>query len=157
MATKRKRATKKKTGRAASKKKARGRPRVKAKRPAGRVARPDDGPREITVFDPDSVEAVLDVMPADDELQTVADLLQGMAHPSRLKALIALSEAELCVGDVAALVGLSLSATSTMLKQLRSLGYLATRSAGKQTYYKINSDAPQQVLQVVFAAAADLG
>ena len=148
MATKKKKKTQ-------AKRKSKARPRVKAKKPSARSTRPNDGPREITVFDPDGVEAVFDVMPEETQLQEAADLLQGMAHPSRLKALIALSVAELCVGDVAALVGLSLSATSTMLKQLRSLGFLQTRSAGKQTYYSVSSNAPREVMQVVFAATSD--
>ncbi|MFZ9887540.1 MAG: ArsR/SmtB family transcription factor [Myxococcota bacterium] len=112
--------------------------------------RPSVLPREISVFDPKAVEVALDAMPSDEELQLAADRLQGLAHPSRLKAMIALSHAELCVGDVAALVGLSLSATSTMLKQLRGLGYLSTRGVGKQTYYRVTSTAPGQVMEVVF-------
>ena len=68
------------------------------------------------------------------------------------KALIALSVNDLCVGDIAAVVGLSLSATSTLLKQLRSAGFLTTRSAGKQIYYQINSDIPASILEVIFAS-----
>jgi len=126
------------------------RPKVKARKGA---AAPRERPREIAVFDPDAVEGVLDIMPDEDTLLTAADMLQGLAHPSRLKAVIALSVSELCVGDIAAIVGLSLSATSTMLKQLRSLGFLSIRSAGKQIYYSISSEVPSAVLQVVFAAA----
>lgn len=144
-------ARKKKSKPAAIKKSPSRRPRVKARRPPAGGGRPQDMPREISVFDPDAVESVLDVMPEEETLQLAADRLQGLAHPSRLKALIALSVAELCVGDVAALVGLSLSATSTMLKQLRALGYLSTRGVGKQTYYRVSSRAPQQVMEVVFA------
>lgn len=152
---------KKASGKTASKKKASGkktqsrRPRVKARRPPAGGGRPSDTPREISVFDPDAVEAVLDVMPDEEVLQGAADRLQGLAHPSRLKALIALSVAELCVGDVAALVGLSLSATSTMLKQLRALGYLSTRGVGKQTYYRISSEVPRRVMEVVFTEEAE--
>ena len=132
-------------------KKANRRPRVK-QRAGG--ARPSDMPREIAVFDPDAVESVLDVMPDEDTLLMAADRLSGLGHPSRLRALIALSVAELCVGDIAAIVGLSLSATSTMLKQLRSLGFLATRSAGKQTYYRLASGIPTGLMEVAFAAEA---
>lgn len=145
-------ARKKKTKPAPVKRSAPRRPRVKARRQPAGGGRPADLPREISVFDPESVESVLDVMPDEETLQLAADRLQGLAHPSRLKALIALSVAELCVGDVAALVGLSLSATSTMLKQLRALGYLSTRGVGKQTYYRVSSKAPQQVMEVVFAS-----
>jgi len=91
-------------------------------------------------------------MPDDDVLQGAADRLQSLSHPSRLKALIALSVNDLCVGDIAAVVGLSLSATSTLLKQLRSAGFLSTRSAGKQVYYQINSDIPASILEVIFSS-----
>ena len=123
------------------------RPRVK-QRAGGN--RPSERPREIAVFDPDAVESVLDVLPDDEQLMLAADRLSGMGHPSRLRALIALSVAELCVGDIAAIVGLSLSATSTMLKQLRSLGFLATRSAGKQTYYRLASVIPGALMEAAF-------
>ena len=128
--------------------KKRARPKVKAKKGA---VRPRETPREITVFDPEEVTHVLDILPDDDVLQEAADRLSGLGHPSRLKAVIALSVSELCVGDIAAIVGLSLSATSTLLKQLRSLGFLTTRSAGKQTYYRMASPLPQQLLETLFA------
>ena len=126
------------------------RPKVRAKKGA---SRPSDMPKEIAVFDPDGVEEVFDVMPDEHVLRFASDLLSGLAHPSRLKVLIALSVAELCVGDIAAVVGLSLSATSTMLKQLRSLGFLSARSVGKQTYYRVSSEVPAEVMTLVFAAA----
>lgn len=129
----------------------RARPKIKAKKGG---QRPRDEPRELAVFDPGAVEKVLEAMPDDDTLLSAADLLQGLAHPSRIKAVVALGVSELCVGDIAALCGLSLSATSTLLKQLRALGYLASRSAGKQIYYRISSRVPQDVLRVVFAATA---
>ena len=149
MATKR--ASKKSSKSSAKKAPARRRPKVKARRGA---AKPNEGPREISVFDPDSVEKVLDVMPDEDALLEAADRLSGLGHPSRLKAIIALSVSELCVGDIAAVAGLSLSATSTMLKQLRALGFLSSRSAGKLTYYRISSSIPQGMLELAFAEAA---
>lgn len=114
---------------------------------------PREKPKEIAVFDPQHVESVLELMPEDDVLQEASGRLQALAHPSRLKALIALSVSDLCVGDIAAIVGLSLSATSTLLKQLRSVGFLTTRSAGKQIYYQINSDIPESILEVIFSSS----
>lgn len=126
------------------------RPRVKARRRPAGAERFRDEPKEIAVFDPENVERVLDAMPAPDKIVRAADRLQGLAHPSRVQAMIALSASELCVGDVAAVLGLSLSATSTMLKQMRGLGFVATRHAGKQTYYRMTSQLPKAVLDVLF-------
>lgn len=125
------------------------RPRLKAKkRPPGADRAT---PKEIAVFDPDAVESVLDALPPREELSRVADRLSGLASASRLEAMIALSTAELCVGDVSAVLGLSMSATSTMLKQLRALGLVSTRHAGKQTYYKTEDARALELLALARA------
>ena len=125
------------------------RPKVRAKRRPAGADRFRDEPKEIAVFDPENVERVLDSMPGPDKIARAADRLQGLAHPSRVQAMLALSASELCVGDVSAVLGLSLSATSTMLKNLRNLGFVATRHAGKQTYYRMSSALPKAVLDVL--------
>lgn len=126
------------------------RPRLKARRRPAGADRFRDEPKEIAVFDPENVERVLDAMPSADRVLRAADRLGGLAHPSRVQAVCALAASELCVGDVAAVLGLSLSATSTMLKQLRGLGWLAVRHAGKQTYYRLSSELPKAVLDLLF-------
>lgn len=120
------------------------RPRLKArKRPVGADR---DAPQEIAVFDPDAVEKVLDALPSKAEAGRIADRIAGLASASRIEAVMALSVAELCVGDVAAVLGLSMSATSTMLKQLRGLGLVSVRHAGKQTYYRLSDQRVPAVL-----------
>lgn len=126
------------------------RPRLKARRRPAGADRFRDEPKEISVFDPENVERVLDALPSADRVLRAADRLGGLAHPSRVQAVCALAASELCVGDVAAVLGLSLSATSTMLKQLRGLGWLAVRHAGKQTYYRLSSQLPKAVLDLLF-------
>ena len=79
-----------------------------------------------------------------------ADRLAGLSSSSRIEALIALSAAELCVGDVAAVLSLSMSATSTMLKQMRALGLVTSRHAGKQIYYKPASPQARALLELSF-------
>lgn len=127
---------------------ARPRPRLKAKRkPAGT----DRGtPKEIAVFDPDAVEKVLDALPPREQVARAADRLAGLGSSSRVEALIALSASELCVGDVAAVLSLSMSATSTMLKQMRALGLVTSRHAGKQIYYKPASPQTKALLDLSF-------
>jgi len=125
------------------------RPRLKAKkRPPGA----DRGePKEIAVFDPENVEKVLDALPPRDEVARAADRLAGLGNASRLEALIALAQTELCVGDMAAVLSLSMSATSTMLKQLRSLGLIASRHAGKQIYYRLANEKAGELIELAFA------
>jgi DNA-binding transcriptional ArsR family regulator len=60
-------------------------------------------------------QEVLHGLPAGDEAQRVAALHQVLSDSTRTRILFALSAAELCVGDVASLVGLSVSAASHRL------------------------------------------
>lgn len=126
----------------------RSRPKLKPKkRPAGG----DRGePKEISVFDPDAVEKVLDTLPPKEQVARAADRLAALGSSSRLEAAIALGAAELCVGDVAAVLALSMSATSTMLKELRALGLVTSRHAGKQVYYKLSSPQAKALLDLSF-------
>ncbi|MBM4281556.1 MAG: helix-turn-helix transcriptional regulator [Deltaproteobacteria bacterium] len=125
------------------------RPRLKArKRPPGSDRQV---PREIAVFDPENVEKVLDALPPREDVSRAADRLAGLGNASRLEALIALSTTELCVGDMSAVLSLSMSATSTMLKQLRSLGLIASRHAGKQIYYRLANERAAELVELAFA------
>jgi DNA-binding transcriptional ArsR family regulator len=92
------------------------------------------------------ISAAVQHLPPDDVVNRLVDLLQGLAHPQRLRVLVLLSHAEMCVGDIAEILNLSLSATSTMLKNLRQLGYVLHRQEGKQVYYRIASNVPSTVL-----------
>lgn len=126
----------------------RSRPKLKPKkRPAGSER---GEPKEIAVFDPDAVERVLDALPPRDQVARASDRLAALGSSSRMEALIALHASELCVGDVAAVLSLSMSATSTMLKQMRALGLVTTRHAGKQIYYKPASLQTRALLDLSF-------
>ena len=59
------------------------------------------------------------------------------------------------MGDVSAVLGLSMSATSTMLKHLRGLGLVSVRHAGKQTYYKLRDSRVAVLLEFARTPAAD--
>jgi DNA-binding transcriptional ArsR family regulator len=125
------------------------RPRLKAKkRPPGSER---GQPKEIAVFDPENVEKVLDALPPREDVSRAADRLAGLGNISRLEALIALSTTELCVGDMSAVLSLSMSATSTMLKQLRALGLIASRHAGKQIYYRLANERAADLVELAFA------
>lgn len=66
-----------------------------------------------------------------------ADALKTLAHPGRLRVLKALEGRELCVCDLAHVLGLSMSGMSQQLRELRRLGAVAFRAQGKLAYYRI--------------------
>ena len=94
----------------------------------------------IPCFDHAKVNA-LKVRLAEDEnrLPELAEFYKLLGNATRLKILLALSADELCVCDVAHVLGLSIAATSHQLKLLRDQGWLKKRDDGKMVYYRLHS------------------
>lgn len=69
--------------------------------------------------------------------QQMAEFFGAMADPHRLKLLSALSQAELCVCDLAAVVKMSESAVSHQLRLLRNLRLVQYRREGRNVYYSL--------------------
>jgi DNA-binding transcriptional ArsR family regulator len=77
-------------------------------------------------------------MPADDRLDTARTFFGALADRNRLKILHALrTGAELCVCDVAHVLGMSVQAASHHLRRLRDIGMLKHRGDGKMSYYAL--------------------
>lgn len=72
----------------------------------------------------------------------VAELLGTLADPSRARIvhLLAISERELCVCDIALVLGMSVSALSHQLRSLRERGAVERRKAGRMAYYRLVDD-----------------
>lgn len=104
---------------------------------AARTARASAGHCEVRSFDPKAVAAARRTLPVDHGLDVVAEHLGILAHPSRLRLLLALEGRELCVCDCAQVLGAKLPATSQHLRELRRLGAIAFRADGKMAYYRL--------------------
>ena len=100
--------------------------------------RPDPGLCNVPCFKLGLVKRLRKAMPAEEQLDSLAVLFGVLADRARLRILHALSEAdELCVCDVAHVLGVSVSAASFHLRKLRDLGILKRRNDGKMTYYRL--------------------
>jgi ArsR family transcriptional regulator len=78
---------------------------------------------------------------ADTELLTfLSDTFQILANPTRLQIVDALSKRELCVCDLAAVVGASQSAVSHHLRQLRQMKIVRYRKDGRMAYYRLDDE-----------------
>lgn len=99
----------------------------------------------VRLVDADRVAAVRASMPAEDDVVDLADVFGLLADPSRLRLLVALLGAELCVCDLAAAAGMSESATSHALRILRAHRVVVARRAGRMAYYSL-ADAHVRML-----------
>ena len=71
------------------------------------------------------------MMPDDDRLYDLADLFRVFGDSTRMRILYALFESELCVCDLADLLGLTQSAVSHQLRTLKDAKLVRFRREGK--------------------------
>ena len=94
----------------------------------------------IPCFDQDKVGSIRSTLDKEqNRLPELADFYKLLGNTTRLKILLALAEGELCVCDLAHVLGLSIAATSHQLKLLRGKGWLRKRDDGKMVYYRLHS------------------
>ncbi len=79
----------------------------------------------------------LSEIPSDDEVRALADLFKTFGDPTRLRILEALSKQELCVCDIADLLGMTQSAISHQLRVLKQQFLVKARRDGKTVFYSL--------------------
>jgi ArsR family transcriptional regulator, lead/cadmium/zinc/bismuth-responsive transcriptional repressor len=75
---------------------------------------------------------------APDAVQGLADTFSALADPTRVRILDVLSHGELCVCDLAAVLGLSQSAVSHQLRLLRGIRLVRPRREGRIVFYSLD-------------------
>ena len=88
------------------------------------------------VVDAERVARVRREMWASTVIADTAELMKTLGSETRIRILRALSLDELCVCDLSEVLGLSSSAVSHQLRDLRRLKLVTSRSAGKLVYYR---------------------
>lgn len=72
--------------------------------------------------------------------RAMADIFQALADPTRARIISALAAQELCVGELAALLGMSISAISHQLRLLRRLRVVKYRRQGQHIFYALDDE-----------------
>src|ERR687897_2091844 len=75
---------------------------------------------------------------AADAVQGLADTFSALGDPTRVRILDVLSHGELCVCDLAAVLGLSQSAVSHQLRLLRGIRLVKPRREGRIVFYSLD-------------------
>ncbi len=76
-------------------------------------------------------------MPPEEELQDLAEFFKVFGDATRLKILYVLLCTEMCVYDIAAVLGMSQSAISHQLRVLKQMGLVKNRREGKTIFYSL--------------------
>ena len=103
---------------------------------------------ELLCIDFDHAEQLRTALPADGALAGLADRLRALGDPTRLRVAHALLVGdELCVCDLAWVVGASQGLVSHHLRLLRSNGLAVNRRDGKLVMYRL-TDTGRQLLTI---------
>ncbi|WP_285290287.1 MULTISPECIES: metalloregulator ArsR/SmtB family transcription factor [unclassified Bacillus (in: firmicutes)] len=106
---------------------------------------------EITCVDEGKVSRVKNSL-SQQNTMAVAQIFKALADDTRIKIAFSLSEEdELCVCDVANIVGCSTATASHHLRLLRNLGLAKYRKEGKLVFYSLDDEHVKQLIQVAFA------
>src|SRR5881397_1530260 len=95
---------------------------------------------EVRCLNPSKVKALLKSMPSGDDLVQLSDVFQVMSDPNRLRILHCVSNGDVCVCDLSAVLGLSVSAVSHQLRLLRAMRLVKSRRDGKNVYYSLDDE-----------------
>jgi ArsR family transcriptional regulator, lead/cadmium/zinc/bismuth-responsive transcriptional repressor len=90
-------------------------------------------------------------------VEALADTFRVLGDPTRVRILDALSHGELCVCDIASLVGISESAASHQLRLLRGMRLVRPRRSGRQVYYAVDDQHILALLQQALTHVQELG
>jgi DNA-binding transcriptional ArsR family regulator len=76
--------------------------------------------------------------PDEGDIASIAELMQALSAPSRVRLLYALREGEAGVGELADRTAMTPSAASQQLRILRHLRFVATRRDGRSILYRLH-------------------
>ena len=100
------------------------------------------------LFKYDNVLDALRKIYHDQTIQSLAELFGILSDPTRLRIVSALQNSELAVTQVAAAVGMSLSAVSHQLRLLKSMKLVKYRKQGRSVFYSLDDAHIEQLLEV---------
>jgi len=103
---------------------------------------------EIWAVDEEKVTETKRRLPPDETFTGLAETFGALADSNRAKILHSLVDQELCVCDIACVVGISESAISQHLRILRTLRLVKQRKEGRMMYYSLNDDHIKTLMDV---------
>lgn len=96
----------------------------------------------------DAVAKAKKNMPELDTLFSLAELFKMFGDTTRIRIMCALFESELCVCDIAEVLGMGQSAVSHQLRLLRTANLVKVRRDGKSSFYSLDDEHIQKIYKM---------
>ena len=87
------------------------------------------------ILTPEDAALVEEKLPPEEEIQDLAEFFKVFGDSTRVKILLALLCREMCVNDIALLLGMNQSAISHQLRILKQMDLVKNRREGKTIFY----------------------
>jgi DNA-binding transcriptional ArsR family regulator len=84
----------------------------------------------------------------DESISGMAEIFKILGDQTRLKIVLALGKQELCVLDIATVLGMSESAISHQLRLLKTLRLVKQRKEGKMVFYSLDDEHIEDLVRV---------
>lgn len=94
----------------------------------------------------DVLAEVKEHLPKEDKLYDLADFFKVFADSTRIKILYVLLMHEMCVCDLAGILGVSQSAMSHQLRTLKQMNLVRARRDGKTVFYSLADNHIKDIL-----------
>ena len=106
---------------------------------------------EIYCYDEEKVNRIQgDLLKVD--ISSVAKMLKAIADENRAKITYALcQEEELCVCDIANIIGITVANASHHLRTLHKQGLVKFRKEGKLAFYSLDDEHVKQIMMIALA------
>ena len=103
---------------------------------------------EIFCFNEEKVERLKKAVRITEGL---AEIFKALSDDTRMKIIYALSKEELCVCDIATIIGSTVPAASHHLRYLKNVGLAKHRKQGKMVFYSIDDDCVKTIIEAALS------
>ena len=103
---------------------------------------------DCNVIHQDVVDKINKEMLNDELFYKISDFYKIIGDSTRIKILFALDKEEMCVCDIANVLGMSKSSISHQLGTLRRSGIVRCRKSGKEVYYMLDDEHVREVIEI---------
>ncbi|MBT2688797.1 helix-turn-helix transcriptional regulator [Bacillus sp. ISL-47] len=111
---------------------------------------------DIYCYDEEKVNRIQGEMRKED-LSSVAQLFKALADENRAKISFALcQDDELCVCDIANIIGATVATASHHLRTLHKQGIVKFRKEGKLAFYSLDDDHIRQLMMIALAHKSEV-
>lgn len=103
---------------------------------------------DCNIIHEDLIVQVRSKLPEREALIRLGDFFKVFGDPTRISILSALAESEMCVCDIAYLLGMTQSAISHQLRVLKQARLVKNRKEGKVVYYTLDDDHVKLIIEM---------